>query len=86
MRRHYIPNVIRKKWIPNPIHIAANDTEIIESLIDISLPYLVYTANTIKDTNPIIEKTQANIQTDKEGISKLIFWNKFSNIFFRSCI
>ncbi|MFX0026172.1 MAG: hypothetical protein ACFE8M_07140 [Candidatus Hermodarchaeota archaeon] len=40
-----------------------------ESLIDISLPYLVYTIKIVKAINPIIRKTHAKIHNGNEGTS-----------------
>jgi len=41
--------------------------EIIESLIDNSLPYLVYTINIVKERNPMTRKTHAKTQIVNEG-------------------
>ena len=58
---------MRKKWNANPNNIAEMLIEIIESLIDNSLPYLVYTINIVKERNPMTRKTHANIQIVNEG-------------------
>jgi hypothetical protein len=58
---------MRKKWNANPNKIAEMVIEIIESLIDNSLPYLVYTINTAKEKNPMTRKTHAKTQIVIEG-------------------
>ncbi len=58
---------MRKKWNANPNNIAEMLIEIIESLIDNSLPYLVYTINIVKERNPMKRKTHAKTQIVIEG-------------------
>ncbi|MBY9010774.1 MAG: hypothetical protein KGD70_00190 [Candidatus Lokiarchaeota archaeon] len=58
---------MRKKWNANPNNIADILIDIIESLIDNSLPYLVYTINIVKEKNPITRKTHARTQMVIEG-------------------
>ncbi len=58
---------MRKKWNANPNNIAEMLMEIIESLIDNSLPYLVYTINIAKERNPMKRKTHAKTQIVIEG-------------------
>jgi hypothetical protein len=58
---------MRKKWNANPNNIADMLIVIIESLIDNSLPYLVYTINIVKEKNPITRKTHARTQIVIEG-------------------
>lgn len=59
--------MIRKKWNANPKKIAETLIDIIESLIDNSLPYLVYTISIDKEMNPINRKTHAKAQIVIEG-------------------
>ena len=42
--------------------------DIIDSFIDNSLPYLVYTTKIAKANNPMMRKTHASTQIVKEGI------------------
>jgi hypothetical protein len=58
---------MRKKWNANPNNIADMLIVIIESLIDNSLPYLVYIINIVKEKNPITRKTHARTQIVIEG-------------------
>jgi len=44
----------------------------IDSLIEISLPYLVYITKTIKEINPRMRKTHAKAQIVREGISAIL--------------
>ena len=67
----YIPTVSKKKWIANPRNIAAITILMIESRIDISLPYLVYIIKTVKETSPITRNIHAKTHIDKEGMSAI---------------
>lgn len=44
----------------------------IESRIDTSLPYLVYSIKTAKDTSPITRNIHVKTHIDKEGILAII--------------
>ncbi|MFW9780760.1 MAG: hypothetical protein ACFFFB_00580 [Candidatus Heimdallarchaeota archaeon] len=51
-----------------------------ESLIDISLPYLVYMIKIIIEINPKIKKSHAKIHNVKEGASNGETWKILSSI------
>ena len=58
---------MRKKWNANANKIAEMLIDRIESLIEISLPYLVYTIKIVKEKNPMKRKTHAKNQIVIEG-------------------
>jgi hypothetical protein len=47
-------------------------TLMIESLIDSSLPYLVYITKIVNEINPIMRKIHAKTQIVREGISAIL--------------
>ncbi|MFW9945512.1 MAG: hypothetical protein ACFFDX_01650 [Candidatus Odinarchaeota archaeon] len=59
----------RKKCVAKPKKRAVIIIANTESLIEISLPYLVYTIKTVKAIKPIIRKTHAKIHNGNEGTS-----------------
>jgi hypothetical protein len=53
-----------------------------DNLIEISLPYLVYMTKIVKDISPIIRKTHAKDQIVRDGISVILH----TYFFFVICI
>ena len=67
----YTPHVSIKKWIENPKKIEPMAILITDNRTDFSLPYLVYTTNTVRAINPITRNNQAKTHKVNEGTSAI---------------
>lgn len=71
-QRNYNPKFNNRKWNPNPKKNDAITIVINESLIELSLPYLVYKTKISKDNIPITRNIQAKTHN---GIDVGVNWD-----------